>query len=103
MTEGSNTIRVIVFQDDDMWVAQCLEYDIGAQAADVDTLNARLMVALRAEFKESMERHGKPFVGIDRAPERFQAMWERRARSFDVSPAPWSRDKSLNLDFGLVA
>jgi hypothetical protein len=37
-----------------MWVAQCLEHDIGAQAEDVDTLNARLEVALRPEFKASI-------------------------------------------------
>jgi len=69
-------IRVIVFQEGGLWVAQCLEHDIGAQAADVDTLISRLEVALKAELKESM-RHGKPLAGIDPAPERFHRMWDR--------------------------
>ncbi len=102
MQTVSDTIRVIVFQDDGLWVAQCLEYDIGAQAADIDSLNDRLIVVLKAECKESLERHGKPFAGIDPAPERFHLMWERRARSV---PAPWltGRHQPLNVDFGLVA
>lgn len=98
-------IRVIVFQDDGQWVAQCLEFDIGAQAADLDTLSDRFKVVLAAEFKESMERHGKPFEGIDPAPERFVAMWERRSRSLQVDPKPWmvGLDKAVSLTPALVA
>lgn len=105
MTTESETIRVIVFQDNGMWVAQCLEHDIGAQATDIDTLNARLEVVLRMEFKASMEKHGKPFAGIAPAPERFQLMWEHRTRSLDLNPAPWmTRDEnSPQLNYALVA
>lgn len=107
MQTATNTIRVIVFKDDGLWVAQCLEYDIGAQAENIDLLNDRLKVVLMAEFKESMERHNKPFAGIDPAPERFQHMWDRRAQSFKVSPAlaPWmiGQNNPAHLDFGLVA
>lgn len=69
-------VRAVVFRDNDMWVAQCLEYDIGAQADDIDMLNERLNVALKAELKESIERHQKPFADIARAPQRFETMWE---------------------------
>jgi hypothetical protein len=105
MTTEPETIRVIVFQDSGMWVAQCLEYDIGAQAEDIDTLNTRLEVVLRAEFEASMKKHGKPFAGIDPAPQRFQLMWEHRTRSIDVNPASWmtSHKDVPQIDFGLVA
>lgn len=100
-------IRVVVFKDDGQWVAQCLEFDIGAQADNIDLLNDRLKVVLMAEFKESMERHSQPFAGIDPAPERFHVMWKHRARSVEVSaaPAPWmiGQNKPAHLDFGLVA
>jgi len=91
MTTESETIRVIVFQDNGMWVAQCLEYDIGAQAKDIDTLNARLEVVLRAEFEASMKKHGKRFAGIGPAPQRFHLMWDHRVRSLDLKPASWIR------------
>ena len=106
MQAASDTIsiRVVVFWDEGKWVGQCLEYDIGAQADTIDDLNDRLQIVLKAELKESMERHGKPFEGIDKAPERFEHMYDRRARSVDVSPAPWMQgNKSMALDFALVA
>ena len=68
MKKQSGTLGVVVLRDDDLWVAQCLEHDIGAQAADVDTLMTRLEVVLKAEMKESMAAHGKPFAGIGPAP-----------------------------------
>jgi hypothetical protein len=105
MTTETETIRVIVFHDNGMWVAQCLEHDIGAQAADIDTLNARLEVVLRSEFNASMEKHGKPFEGIEPAPERFQLMWKHRTRSIDFNPAPWmsSHENAPHLNYALVA
>ena len=87
METFTDTIRVIMFRDGDMWVAQCLEYDIGVQAEDIDTLSDRLKVVLKTEFRVSAD--GKPFDGIEPAPERFQQMWERRARSLEFMPAPW--------------
>jgi hypothetical protein len=106
MQTNSDTIsiRVVVFHDEGQWVAQCLEYDIGAQADDIDTLTDRLKVVLHAECKESIERNGSPFAGIEPAPERFQNMWERRARSVDVTPTPWmAANKSASLRYALVA
>ena len=57
----TDPIRVIVFRDANLWVAQCLEYDIGAQAPDLDTLKARLAVTLAVEKATSVELHGTPF------------------------------------------
>ena len=98
------TIRVVVFKDDDVWVAQCLEYDIGVQADDIDTLNARLNAVLKAELKESVERHKTPLTGIPKAPQRFHTMWEHRARSLAITPMTppvWLVDKA-KVDYALV-
>jgi hypothetical protein len=95
-------IRIIIFQDSGQWVAQCLEYDICAQASDIDTLNDRMNVLLKAEIRESIERHGTPFFGVEPAPKRFHQMWERRARSVEVNPAEWVRGNT-NLNLALVA
>jgi hypothetical protein len=92
-----------MFQEAGKWVGQCLEYDIGAQADTIDDLTVRLQVVLKAELAESVERHGRPFAGIDRAPERYQLMWERRARSLEVSLAPWvAANRDMSLDYALV-
>ena len=103
MPTTSNTIRVIVFKDEGLWVAQCLEYDIGAQADDLDALSDRLLVTLKAEINESVERHGEPFAGIPPAPKRFHLMWDRRPRSIEVTPAAWikTRERPM-LDFAFA-
>lgn len=105
MNVTTTTIRVIAFQDDGQWVAQCLEYDIGAQADDIDTLRTRFEVVLTAELKESIERNGEPFAGIAPAPERFHAMWDRRSRTVKGSELPWASSTvpAPQLDFALVA
>ena len=93
-----------MFEEAGLWVAQCLEHDIAAQAEDIDTLNARLNATLKAEFLESMKRHGEPFAGIDPAPERFQRMWNHRAQSFNIVNAPVVFNESrMNVDLALVA
>ncbi len=91
-------IRVVIFQEGSMWVAQCLEYDIGAQAVSVDKLHERLTVALEAERQESLARNGEPFAGIAPAPEYFHRLWEKRLGRFEpegpVEP---------NIEFALCA
>ncbi len=77
MQDQNDNIRVVVFQDSGVWVAQCLEYDICAQAGDLDTLHGRLEVAVNAE-RAAREHLGEgSFSGLDKAPDRFFLMWER--------------------------
>lgn len=69
------TIRVLVLSEDGMFVAQCVEYDIGAQAKDIPTLRRRFNAVFSADIEESVRRHGVPFAGIDRAPVCYERMW----------------------------
>lgn len=71
----SDPVRVVVFKDAGAWVAQCLEYDICAQASSIDALRDRLAATIELELEESLERTGTPFGGIDPAPQRFFQMW----------------------------
>ena len=74
-------MRVIVRQEGDTWIAQCIEHDIGAQAGDVVTLLWRLRAALRAEERESMARYGVAFAGIDPAPQHYADQGQRDRRT----------------------
>jgi hypothetical protein len=103
--EERTSVRVVIFKDADKWVAQCLEYDIGAQADDIDTLEILLKVALKAELLESIKQHGKPFGGIERAPARFQKMWDKRSQLFEphsTEPISWNGNR-LEMDMALAA
>ena len=97
-------IRTVVFRDKEHWVAQCLEYDIGAQAPDVDTLQKRLRAVISAECKASIEAHGKPFAGIDPAPEFYHNLWETKsAKLMPVNSVGAKADGTVSLEYGLCA
>lgn len=71
------SVRVLIFQDGDAYVAQCLEFDISAFAPDKKTLRERFLSVFSLEMNLSLDRNGAPFAGIDPAPRHFHAMWEK--------------------------
>jgi hypothetical protein len=93
MKGGTTSVRAIIFQDGNLWVAQCLEYDIGAQARDPETVRLLLEAAIEIERRTSIEVHGREFAGIDPAPARYFNMWESQSRAL----RPNSDTLSVNL------
>ncbi len=89
----SDKIRVILFKDDDKWVAQGLEHDICVQAETLGDLYGRFEVAVRLESAEEggLERIGE-------APQYFFDLWNKKAG--DYRPA---HDISEKFDFGMAA
>ena len=71
----SEICRVVVYEEEGSLVAQCLEYDICAFARNMATLRDRFFTTFNAELMLSTQDGGKPFSGIDPAPERFFDMW----------------------------
>ena len=78
-------LRVVVFQEQGAWVAHCIEYDIGAQAPDLKSLQRRFDLTLKVELEESIRRHGTPFGGIDAAPPYIPAMWDEQGPTFRLN------------------
>jgi hypothetical protein len=70
-------VRVVVFQECGQWVAQCLEYDIGAQAGDLDELRIHLEMTLHAEYVLRKGTDADPFPGIEPAPRHFHNLWDK--------------------------
>ena len=97
-------LRIIAFRDGDIWVAQCLEHDIGTQAKNLNDLWAQLDLTIRAEIQDSMERDVEPFAGIGPAPTYFQKMWDTRSGSFKpVRPMEARVDGGVYYDVALSA
>lgn len=98
-------IRTLIMKEGDSWVAQCLEYDVGAQAGDLDTLRTRLQAVLDAELEQSMAVHGKPFAGIEPAPAYFHNLWDGSTNKLEpVGGKSFQTDgKQVNLDYALCA
>jgi hypothetical protein len=97
-------IRVLLAREGDQWVAQCLEYDIGAQARNLDELRERLMVALVLERQESLRRHGRAFAGIDPAPQFYHDLWDKRAGEFTPARSTvLENEPNIDIEFGVAA
>lgn len=76
---GETNLRVIVYPEGDMYIAQCLEADIATQAHDIPTLLERLDLTIDAECAMSRERNQQPFENVAPAPNYFQDLWEKRS------------------------
>ena len=62
----SQMLRVVVFKEEDLFVAQCLEHDICVQADDMATLSRRFAATVVLEDVESLAA----------SPQHFHDMWD---------------------------
>lgn len=70
-------IRAVVFQEGEWLCAQCLEYDLVAQAKTLQQLARALQRLIVGHV--AVRRHHKqpPFHDLPRAPEKYSAMFRR--------------------------
>ena len=66
-------ISAVIFPEGEWWLAQCLEYDIVAQAKTLLELRHELQRVLISHIAVSEELGRKPFEGLEPAPKKF---WE---------------------------
>lgn len=71
----SLSIRAVVFQDGERWIAQCLEYDLCTSANDRKELTRKLASQLRLQIVLDLAKGKKPFQDLPRAPQRFWEMY----------------------------
>lgn len=90
------TISAVVYPEADQWVAQCVEYDIGAQAATMEDLFKRFDAAVYANLNESLRRSDVPFDGIDPAPQEVRDIWENCGKN--VPPARSMKQNDVFID-----
>ena len=75
--ETTEKLRVVIIKEGDVWNAQCLEYDIGAQAKDLSELQSRFAAVFEAERDASAKEGGEEFAGIDPAPDYYHDLWAK--------------------------
>src|ERR1700733_3042517 len=78
----STTISVVLFQRDKWWIAQCLQYDIGAQAHSLPDVLYELERTLVGYLTVADELNIEPFVHLDPAPDFY---W-KKFQLFEISP-----------------
>jgi len=68
-------ISVVLFEDGDWWCAQCLEYDISAQAKSLPELRYELERVLFSHVCAGVQEGREPFEGLGKAPKKFWQMY----------------------------
>lgn len=77
MTNNTYTIDAVLFErEHECWVAQCLQYDIGAQAGSFKDLMYELEKALVGHVVICREHEAEPFADLSAAPEEYWRMFE---------------------------
>jgi len=84
-------IRAVVFQEGEWLCAQCLEYNLVAQAKSLNQLSRALQRLIVAHVAVRLRHKQQPFRDLPRAPEKYWAMFR------------WSRLKLPAPMFKLVA
>lgn len=83
-------LQVVLFREragaEDVWVAQCLEYDIAAQGKDLDEAKSAFERTFAGEVLLALESGEVPLASVPPAPRRFREMFARALRLADVLP-----------------
>lgn len=70
-------VRALVFQDGEWLCAQCLEYDLVAQAKTLRQLSRALQRLIVGHVVVRLRHEQPPFGDLPRAPEKYWAMFRR--------------------------
>ena len=76
--------RVVLFQESGIWIAQCLERDIAAQAKSIAELKKAFTLVVRRQAEIDIKCGRIPFDGIPQAPELFQDLYNRGEKLQDL-------------------
>lgn len=71
------TLRAVMFKSGNLWVGQCLEHDIAAQAKEPKDLAYQLERAIVGHIVIAQDNGIEPFKTVAPAPERYWKMFER--------------------------
>ena len=92
-----DVLRFVLFEEEDVFMAICLERYIGVQGATQEEVEERLRIVYRAELDASRERgEEEPFGHIPPAPEEYHDMWEKGPRDGSAGEGSTTRTPSLS-------
>lgn len=72
-------LRIVVVEQDDCFLAQCLEFDIAAHGQTQDEAVRAFGHAYIRHILVARHLHVQPFIQLQRAPEEFWDLWQTRS------------------------
>lgn len=88
--KSNYSIDTVLFErDPGEWVAQCLQYDIGAQAESLPELMYEIQKALVGHMVIALESGLEPFECLSPAPEEYWGMWTKATITVEAETVPF--------------
>jgi hypothetical protein len=82
-------LNVIAYQEGEWWCAQCLEYDLAAQAKTLPDLHYEFERIVYSHLAISLELGQEPFEGLNPAPQKFWDMYEKAKMHIERENQPF--------------
>jgi hypothetical protein len=82
-------LNVIAYQEGEWWCAQCLEYDLAAQARTLPDLHYEFEMIVHSHIAISLELGQEPFEGLKPAPQKFWEMYENSKMHIEREKQPF--------------
>jgi hypothetical protein len=76
-TDNTSRLRILLFTEQDIWVAQCLDFDIAAQGKDISNALDSLERVFVGQMILDQKRGRKPLERISPAPEKYWNRFEK--------------------------
>ena len=87
-------IQAVVFErDPGEWVAQCLQYDIGAQAGSLPDLIYELQRSIVGHIVIALENGLEPLECLSPAPQEYWEKWEQATATVQAEGNPFRMPK----------
>jgi predicted RNase H-like HicB family nuclease len=90
-------ISVLLLQEGQWWSAQCLEYDIAAQAKTLPELRNELERVLLLHIVLALEEEKKPFSELRPAPKKYWDMFGAAKLRVEADELPFRLPDSLGF------
>jgi len=82
------TQRAVIFEEGDIWIAQCIDLDINAQGKTVKAAADNLALTIRADLQHCDENGLNPAEIIGPAPDHYRNLWDETPSRFVPDAAP---------------
>lgn len=96
------TLRVLLTQENSLWVAQCLDLDICAQGESLEDAKNNFFKEIIGHIVLANKYETKPFENLGEVPQYYEELYDTAYIEMeDKSPVDWKifEDKSIEKSF----
>lgn len=86
---------ILLEREPGLWIGQCLQYDLGAQAKTLPDLLYEIQRSVVGYIAICSQREVEPFLGLDSAPTEYWEMWKEATAEVHADVLPFRSKRSV--------